>query len=91
MSKGQVKDRLTFDVAGAHSSFLVPRSLENPAVDWEPYRRRIVALKPIRASGRVAQVVGLVVESEGPAAHLGDLCAIESARNDRPVLAEVVL
>jgi flagellum-specific ATP synthase len=38
----------------------------------------------------VTQVVGLVVESEGPAAHLGDVCSIHCRHDARPVLAEVV-
>lgn len=61
-----------------------------PDIDWEIYRRRIAEFDPIQASGRVTQVVGLVVESEGPAAHLGDLCHIYNRRDQRPVLAEVV-
>jgi flagellum-specific ATP synthase len=59
-------------------------------VDWEPYRRRIAALSPIQATGYVTQVVGLVVESEGPAARLGDVCYIHHRHGDYPVLAEVV-
>jgi flagellum-specific ATP synthase len=68
----------------------------NPPVDWEPYRRRIAAFNPIHASGHVTQVVGLVVESEGPAARLGDVCHIHHRRAPgfaplpSPVLAEVV-
>jgi flagellum-specific ATP synthase len=65
-------------------------SLTAPAVDWELYRRRIAAVEPIEQSGRVAQVVGLVVESEGPAARLGDLCIIHRRQAQEPVLAEVV-
>src|SRR5205807_1688596 len=44
----------------------------------------------VQMGGRVTRVVGLVVESEGPAAHLGDLCRIHSRRDEPPVLAEVV-
>lgn len=40
--------------------------------------------------GRVVQLIGLVIESEGPAAAVGELCRIESGRNDEATLAEVV-
>jgi len=40
--------------------------------------------------GRVVQMIGLVVESEGPVAAVGEVCRIESLRHDQSVLAEVV-
>jgi flagellum-specific ATP synthase len=40
--------------------------------------------------GRVVQLIGLVIESEGPLAALGEVCRIESARHDGSTLAEVV-
>ncbi|MBI3911654.1 MAG: FliI/YscN family ATPase [Armatimonadetes bacterium] len=40
--------------------------------------------------GRVARVTGLLIESVGPAANLGDLCQIENARTGHAALAEVV-
>lgn len=40
--------------------------------------------------GRVVQLIGLVVESEGPAAAVGEVCRIKSAHNDGDTLAEVV-
>jgi flagellar biosynthesis/type III secretory pathway ATPase len=40
--------------------------------------------------GRVVQLIGLVVESEGPLAALGEVCRIQSARHDGDTLAEVV-
>lgn len=40
--------------------------------------------------GRVVQVIGLVIESEGPMAAVGELCRIESARHDGTTLTEVV-
>ncbi len=64
--------------------------LADPVVDWTPYRQRLRGFQPVQSTGRVAQVVGLVVESDGPAAHLGDICQIQSRRNEEPVLAEVV-
>jgi len=40
--------------------------------------------------GRVVQMIGLVVESEGPVAAVGEVCRIESLRHEHSVLAEVV-
>ncbi len=44
----------------------------------------------IENRGRVSQVIGLVIESEGPLAAVGEVCRIESARHDGSTLAEVV-
>lgn len=40
--------------------------------------------------GRVVQVVGLVVESDGPSARVGDVCTIEPESNVEPIACEVV-
>ena len=40
--------------------------------------------------GRVVQLIGLVIESEGPLAAMGEVCLIESARHDGTTMAEVV-
>lgn len=46
---------------------------------------------PLCASrGRVVQLTGLVIESEGPPAAVGEVCRIESDRPPGSVLAEVV-
>jgi flagellum-specific ATP synthase len=52
-------------------------------------RRVLAATNPIDVTGRVTQVVGLVVESNGPNARIGDLCSIQTEHPD-PMLAEVV-
>ena len=46
--------------------------------------------RPCESRGRVVQLVGLVIESEGPMAAVGEVCRIESNRHDRTTLAEVV-
>jgi flagellum-specific ATP synthase len=51
---------------------------------------RVKQAQPTLARGRVVQVIGLVIESEGPLAAVGDVCRIESARRERSALAEVV-
>lgn len=44
----------------------------------------------VESRGHVVQLIGLVIESEGPVAAVGDLCRIESTRHDGTTLAEVV-
>jgi flagellum-specific ATP synthase len=44
----------------------------------------------VRNHGRVVQLIGLVIESEGPLVAVGEICKIESARHDGFTLAEVV-
>jgi len=39
---------------------------------------RVQSINPVRASGVVTDVAGLVVESQGPPASMGDLCEIET-------------
>ena len=44
---------------------------------------RIRTLSPIRASGVVSEVVGLLIESDGPPVSVGDLCEVETAAGNR--------
>ena len=52
--------------------------------------RRVQETRVVRNQGRVIQLIGLVIESEGPLAAVGEICRIESARHDDSTLAEVV-
>jgi len=52
--------------------------------------RRVQEAEVIRNHGRVVQLIGLVIESEGPLAAVGELCRIESAGHNASTLAEVV-
>ncbi|MFD1067573.1 flagellar protein export ATPase FliI [Oceanobacillus locisalsi] len=46
---------------------------------------------PYKRYGKVMRVVGLMIESEGPAANIGEVCYIHtSAGSSEPILAEVV-
>jgi len=47
-------------------------------------------LDPVRVNGKVTQVIGLTIESEGPEASVGDVCHIYPLKANRPVKAEVV-
>ena len=46
--------------------------------------------QPHRVSGRVVKVVGIVVESSGPPARIGELCCIYTSDQHPPIEAEVV-
>ena len=46
-------------------------------------------IEPIRLNGKVTEVIGLVITSEGPGVRLGELCLIETQAGDF-VRAEVV-
>ncbi len=53
----------------------------------EKYKLALSSVKPVLACGHVKQVVGLVVEAEGPPLRVGDLCKIETSSG--VILAEV--
>ncbi len=52
--------------------------------------RRVRDTRVTETAGRVVQLIGLVIESEGPLAAVGEVCIIRSGRNDGDTLAEVV-
>lgn len=47
-------------------------------------------IDPVRVNGKVTQVIGLTVESEGPDASVGEVCYIYPTKGKQPVIAEVV-
>ena len=44
----------------------------------------------VQHRGRVVQLIGLVIESQGPKAALGEICRLESATIPEGIMAEVV-
>jgi flagellum-specific ATP synthase len=60
-----------------------------PSVD--EYKKRLGRVDVARVNGQVEQIVGLVIESSGPTASVGEACWISPAEPElQPVLAEVV-
>ena len=59
-------------------------------IAYQMYAERIEQLNPVKHYGKVTKVVGLVVESAGPAVSIGRLCTIESKENATSIKAEVV-
>ena len=58
-------------------------------IDLNPYLKRVPNLDPLARSGVVVGLVGLLIESRGPAAGIGDFCEIQSA-DGRPVRTQVI-
>jgi flagellum-specific ATP synthase len=54
------------------------------------FRNQIRETTTLGKTGRVVQAAGLVIESDGPALSLGEVCEIRSPRNGATVAAEVV-
>jgi flagellum-specific ATP synthase len=54
------------------------------------YIEYLEQIDPIRVNGKVTQVIGLTVESEGPDASIGDVCYIYPYKSNEPLKAEVV-
>lgn len=57
---------------------------------WDALEARCRAIDLLSVNGRVVQVVGLVVESQGPDVKVGDLCEIRFRRHASALRAEVV-
>lgn len=54
------------------------------------YSNAVAASRPLAMEGRIIKVVGLVIEADGPASSVGELCNIYTGHGDSPIEAEVV-
>ncbi|MDF2521738.1 MAG: fliI, partial [Clostridia bacterium] len=59
-------------------------------INYSKYKNVISTHDFIKYSGRVSQVVGLTIESIGPAVNLGEICHIYPVKSQTPIIAEVV-
>lgn len=59
-------------------------------VAYDMYADRIARASTVKHFGKVTQVVGLVIESAGPAVSIGRLCHIENRESGDLIKAEVV-
>ncbi len=57
---------------------------------FDQLNQKVKAVTPIKACGHVTQVVGLVIEANGPMVQLGCTCDIYGNENEPPVTAEVL-
>jgi len=56
----------------------------------DKYLNIISNAEPMRITGKITQIVGLVIESQGPSVNLGDLCYICPRNDGMAIPAEVV-
>jgi flagellum-specific ATP synthase len=59
-------------------------------IDAQKYMSVVSSVDPITLSGRVRQVIGLVIESDGPSVSIGENCVIENGAGTDAVRCEVV-
>ncbi|WP_341282475.1 flagellar protein export ATPase FliI [Paenibacillus sp. FSL H8-0537] len=64
--------------------------MSNSSLQAGKYVEHLQSIDPIRVNGKVTQVIGLTVESEGPDASIGDVCYIYPNKGAKPIKAEVV-
>ena len=58
--------------------------------DKSKYLDIIKNTKTIKEIGKITEIIGLTIESDGPKSSIGDLCYIYNDYNDTPTMAEVV-
>src|SRR6266699_6001878 len=58
-------------------------------LDLTRYTAILNRMQPVRMEGEVVELVGLIVESRGPAAAIGDFCEIRT-RNGRRIRTQVI-
>ena len=58
-------------------------------INLHSYIEKVRTLNPIKKTGRVSNVIGLLIESYGPKVSIGELCYIEDTRG-RKIISEVV-
>ena len=56
----------------------------------EKYLDIIKKTETIKEIGKISEIIGLTIESDGPKSSIGDLCYIYNDYNDTPIMAEVV-
>lgn len=56
----------------------------------EKYAKLIRSVDPVRVNGKITQIIGLTIESQGPDVRIGELCSIYPTNSQIPIQAEVV-
>lgn len=54
------------------------------------YVKLIRSMDPVRVNGKITQIIGLTIESQGPDVRIGELCSIYPSQSQVPIQAEVV-
>lgn len=61
-----------------------------PTIDWQHLKDTVSRLVPFAFTGKVQEMVGLVIVSKGPQSAMGSVCRLEIPPPQAPVLAQVV-
>lgn len=56
----------------------------------DKYFKVVEKVEPIKTNGKVTQIIGLIIESQGPGASLGELCHVFPNNGSPKIQAEVV-
>ena len=61
-------------------------------MEWnkDRYLNIIENTQTIKEIGKITEIIGLTIESDGPKSSIGDLCYIYNNYNNQPTMAEVV-
>ena len=54
------------------------------------YKNIIKKSNPIKDIGRVIQIIGLIIEADGPKGSIGDLCYVKTQSNNSIIMTEIV-
>ncbi|MCR8642192.1 flagellar protein export ATPase FliI [Paenibacillus sp. N1-5-1-14] len=64
--------------------------MNRPIPQASKYTEALNNIDTVRVNGKVTQVIGLTVESEGPVVSIGEVCYIYPLKSKEPLKAEVV-
>jgi flagellum-specific ATP synthase len=59
-------------------------------INWGRLEGALTELEPYSLTGRVQEMVGLVISSRGPQSAVGGVCQVQMSPSEPPILAEVV-
>ena len=60
------------------------------AIDFQKYKNVLSDSNLVKFSGRVTKIIGLMIESAGPAVEIGEVCDIYPLKSKEPLKTEVV-
>ena len=60
------------------------------AISFEKYEKALNQIELIKYYGKVSQVIGLTIESNGPSVKIGEICKIDTFRKKSVLMTEVV-
>jgi len=60
------------------------------SINFQKYFQILDHFNPIKSIGEANKLVGIIIESRGPACSIGELCEIYPSNNSRPISAQVV-